>query len=218
LRKSSHPALLVFPVLVLFLHAEIIDRIAVSVGNQVITTSDIERQIRVSAFLSGAKPDLSPAAKRKAAEAIVDQTLVRRELETSRYPEPAPAELDAAFDEFKKKYYPSDDAYRRALAEYGITEAEVKEELHRQRTWMSFVGVRFHPAIQVSDRDIREYFDNTVAPAARAANPGAEVTLDDYRDRIVTKLTGDLEDRQMEQWLSEARRRTEIVYREEAFR
>src|SRR3954453_700777 len=70
----------------LLLQAETIDRIAVAVGNRVITTSDIERQIRVSAFLSGAKPDLSAEARRKTAEAMVDQKLIRGELEANRYP------------------------------------------------------------------------------------------------------------------------------------
>jgi hypothetical protein len=197
--------------------AEIIDRIAVSVGNHVITTSDIERQIRVAAFVSGTKPDLSPAARRKTAEAMVDQQLIRRELETSRYPEAASGELDAAFDEFKKKYFHSDEEYRRALADDGITEADVKEELNWQRRWSGFVGVRFQPAVQVNDQDIRDYFDHTVAPVARAANPDAPVALADFRDRIVTKLMGDRQDALMEQWLSEARRRTEVIYHEEAF-
>ena len=38
--------------------AVIIDRVAVSVGNRVITESDIVREIRVTAFLNGAEPDL----------------------------------------------------------------------------------------------------------------------------------------------------------------
>jgi peptidyl-prolyl cis-trans isomerase SurA len=202
----------------LLFHAETIDRIAVAVGNRVITTSDIERQIRVSAFLSGTKPDLSMEARRKTAEAMVDQKLIRGELEASRYPEPAPAELDSAYAEFKNKYFKTDDAYRRALAEYGITEADAKEQLHWQRTLASFVSLRFRAAVQVNDQDVQEYFDKTVAPAARAAKPDGSVTLDEFRDQIRAKLTGDREDQQMNQWLGEGRRRTPVVYHEEAFR
>ena len=202
---------------VLGLQAETIDRIAVSVGNRVITTSDIERQIRVAAFLSGTKPDLSPAARRKAADSMVDQKLIRTELETSRYPEPAPAELDDAYAQFKAKYFKNDDEYRRALADYGITEADAKEQLHWQRTFMTFVGLRFRLAVQLEDQQIEEYFDQIVAPAARAANPGSPVTLDQYRDQIIATLTGNREDQQMNQWLTEARRRTGVVYHDEAF-
>jgi len=201
----------------LSLHAETIDRIAVAVGNRVITTSDIERQIRVSAFLSGTKPDLSMEARRKTAEAMVDQKLIRGELEASRYPEPAPAELDAAYGEFRNKYFKTDEEYRRALAEYGITEADAKEQLHWQRTLTTFVSLRFGAAVQVNDQDVQEYFEKTVAPAARASRPDGSVTLDEFREQIRARLLANREDQQMNQWLAEARRRTTVVYHEEAF-
>jgi peptidyl-prolyl cis-trans isomerase SurA len=198
--------------------AETIDRVAVAVGNRVITSSDVDRQVRVSAFLSGAKPELTPEARRRAAEAMVDQKLVARELETARYPEPDPSELDAAFQEFKNSYFPSDADYRRALADYGLTEAEVKEQLLWQRRFLSFVSVRFRPAVQVSDQEVRDYFEKTVLPAARASNPDATFTLEEFRDQIVAKLTGDRVDQQIAQWLADMRSRTEIVFHEEAFR
>lgn len=199
------------------LHAETIDRVAVAVGNRVITASDVDRQARIAAFLSGAKPDLTPEGRRKAAELLVDQKLVAGELETVRYPEPDPSELDAAFRDFKSGYFQSDADYRRALADYGLTEAEVKDQLLWQRRFLSFVGVRFRPAVQVSDQDVREYFEKTVLPAARAANPGATFTLEEFRDQIVTRLTGDRVDQQVAQWLADMRSRTEIVFHEEAF-
>jgi hypothetical protein len=198
--------------------AETIDRVAVAVGNRVITTSDIERQARVSAFLSGTKPDLTPEGRRRTAEMMVEQKLISRELETARYPEPGPAELDEAFSDFKSKYFTNDADYRRALAEAGVTEAEVKQELLYQRRFFGFIGVRFRPAAQVGEEAIREYFERTVLPAAKAANPDASYTLDEFRDKIQAKLVEDAVDRQIALWLAEARSRTEIVFHEEAFR
>lgn len=197
--------------------AETIDRIAVSVGNRVITTSDIERQIRVAAFISGSKPDLSPASRRAAADRIVDQKLIQAELETARYPEPSPEEVDSALAAFKAKFYPAAEAYQRALAEAGVTEDDLKEFLHWQRRFASFVGVRFRPTANVSEQDVARYFDRTVAPAARAVSPAQTVTLDAYRARIVEKLTADLVDEQTEDWLRESRKRADIVFHEEAF-
>ena len=40
----------------LLLHSAIIDRIAVSVGNLAITASDLDREIRVAAFLDRNRP------------------------------------------------------------------------------------------------------------------------------------------------------------------
>lgn len=197
---------------------EIIDRIAVSVGNRVITVSDIEREIRVNSFLNGVKPDLSQANKRATAEKMVEQKLIQRELETSRYPLPEASEIEPALAEFKAAQFKDEAEYARSLAEYGITDQDVRNELLWQRTLLRFIGIRFRPGVQVSDQDIQKYFDETVAPAARAAHPGEPVTLQDYRSQIEAKLTGDQADQEMDRWLKEARKRNEIIYHEEAFR
>ena len=196
--------------------AEVIDRIAVSVGNRAITVSDIERQLRLGAFLSGVAPDLSAEARRKMAETLVDQKLVSRELETARYPEPSASDLDEAFEEFKRSYFTSDEEYRKALAGAGLTETDVKAELLWQRRWLGFVAARFRPAVQVSEDEIREYYEKSVLPVAKTTNPGAAFSIDEFRGAIVTKLTGDRVDQAMEQWLAETRGRIEIVFHDEA--
>ncbi len=197
--------------------ADIIDRIAVSVGNRVITTSDISREIRVTAFLNGAKVDLSSAARRAAAARMVEQALVRVEILNSRYPEPTLAEVQPIFEQFKKQHYPDDAAYQAALKEYGITEQDVLQELLWQRTLLSFLDMRFRPSVNLTDQQIQDYFEKTVKPAAEAAHPGQPVTLDEYRDRIEDILAAQQEDIAMNQWVESARTRNEIVYHDEAF-
>ena len=199
------------------LGAVIIDRIAVSVGNHVITTSDLDREIRVTAFLNGTRPDFSPAAKRATAERMVDQRLVHTELETSRYPVPAISEVLPELELFRKKNYANDEDYRRALAAGGITEDDLKGELLWQRTLLLFVDVRFRPGVQVTAQEVQDYFDKTVAPAARAAHPGQAPRLEEYRSEIEGKLTGDKVDQEIESWLQQARKRTRIVFHDEVF-
>jgi hypothetical protein len=43
------------------------------------------------------------------------------------------------------------------------------------------------------------------------------VLLDDYRSEIEVKLTGDRADREMDKWLKEARKRTDVVFHDEVF-
>jgi peptidyl-prolyl cis-trans isomerase SurA len=197
--------------------AAIIDRIAVSVGNRVITTSDLDREVRVTAFLNGSKPDFSASAKRATAARLVEQKLIRNELETSRYPLPSPSEVEPELQQFKQKFYPEDGAYQRALAEYGITDDDVRAELLWQRSLLLFIDIRFRPGVQITDQEIQDYFEKTVAPAARLAHPGQPVTLDQYRDEIQQKLTGERVDQDLDRWLEQVRRRTQIVYHAEVF-
>jgi peptidyl-prolyl cis-trans isomerase SurA len=189
----------------------------VSVGNGVITASDVDREIRVTAFLNGIKPDLSAPAKRATADRMVEQKLIRRELESSRYPGPAASEVAPALEAFKKVHFKDEAEYQKALADDGITEQAVIDELLWQRTLLLFIEIRFRPGVQVSDQDIQDYFDKVVRPAAQAAHPGQPAALEDYRAQIDETLTGQQEDTEMDRWLKQARKHTEILVHDEAF-
>jgi len=202
---------------VLLLHGEIIDRIVVSVGNRVVTASDLDREIRVTAFLDGKTPDFSPAAKRATADRLVEQQLIRRELETSRYQMPSAADVVPIVDKFRKDHFKDAADYQRALAAAGISAQDVEDELLWQRGLLWFIDARFRLGVQVSDREIQDYFEKVVKPAAEAAHPGSPVALDDYRQSIEETLAGPMVDRQLDDWLKDVRNRTDIVYHEEAF-
>jgi hypothetical protein len=163
--------------LVLFLplaaSAVIIDRIAVSVGNRVVTTLDVDREIRVTAFLDGRKPDFGKAAKKATADRLVDQQLIRGELEYSRYPAPSAAEIAPLLEQFKSKYFASDAAYRQALADAGIAEQALKDELVWQRTLLSYIEVRFQPNIQLTDRDVQDWLKDARKRTAIVYHPEA---------------------------------------------
>jgi peptidyl-prolyl cis-trans isomerase SurA len=210
LRVSASSA--VFALLLAFIAlGATLDRIAVSVGSQVITLRDLEREIRVAAFLDSVTPDLTAANKRTMADRMVEERLIRQEMETSNFPIPAASEVRPALDKLQKTF-PTESDYRRALAQYGITEQEVQDLLLRMLTLQEFINLRFRPGVQVTDQEIRDYFDRVVAPAARAANPGQPPALEDYRTQIEEKLA----DQEMNNWLKDARKRTEIVFHPEA--
>ncbi len=198
------------------LAAEVIDRIAVSVGNRVITEADLDRELRITAFLNRSKLDFSPANKRETASRLVDQALVRNELEAARYPAPTAAETSAALAE-EKAALGGDAAYRKALVDYGISEDDLKARLAWQWMLVRFIDIRFRPGVQISDADLEKYFDEHLRAAWVAAHPGQTPTLEAYRDAAEKALTGQEADQQVEQWLKEARRRTRIQYREEVF-
>ena len=75
---------LLIAVLITALHAEILDRIAVTVGKHVITEGDILLDLRIAAFLDQKAVDASGDQKRKTADRLVDQYLLLQEASTSR--------------------------------------------------------------------------------------------------------------------------------------
>jgi hypothetical protein len=198
------------------LPGEVIDRVAVSVGYSAITTSELDREIRVTAFLNGKQPDFTPSARRAAAERMVEQTLIQRELETSRYPVPAAADIEPAVKDEQERFA-SEAEYRKALSSLGISTQDVADELLWQLRQTLFIEERFRASIQVSDQEISDYFDTVVKPAAETAHPGQPASLGEYRNRIEETLAGPGAVREMDNWLQEARKRVEIVYHDEAF-
>ena len=198
-------------------NSEMVDRIAVSVGSRVITETDLDREIRITALLNSEKPDFSPSNKRTAAERMVDQTLVRSELEVSRYLPPSAADVEAALQEEKTRFG-DDAAYRGALTQYGVTEDDLKARLTWQLTLVRFIDVRFRTGIQIGDTEILKYFDEHMRAALVQAHPGQTPSVDDYRANIEQTLIGQAADQQAEQWLKEARQRTRIQYHDEVFR
>ena len=172
---ARHSRILLLLALAFLLHGEIIDRIAVSVGNRVVTASDLDREIRVTAFLDGKQPVFSPATKRVTADRMVEQQLIRRELETSRYQMPSATEVDPLIEKFQRDHFKDAADYERALAAAGISAQDVKDELLWQRGLLWFIDARFRLGVQVTDQEIQDYFEKVVKPAAEAAHPGNPV-------------------------------------------
>src|ERR1035441_6480073 len=63
----------------------VIDRIAVIVDKHVIKASDIGRDVRVTEFLNREPLNMNADVKKKAAERLIDQTVIREEVEKGGY-------------------------------------------------------------------------------------------------------------------------------------
>jgi hypothetical protein len=197
--------------------AEVIDRIAVTVDNEVITESELREEIRVTAFLNSEQPDFSPAARRRAAERLVEQALIRREMELARYPEPPPQQVDELAGEIlHRRFQGSETRIREALREYGLEEADLRRHLAKQAATMRFIEYRFRPEVLVTETEVRECYDNRIVPAYRKQGASAP-PFDDARSQCEDLIAAQRVDQLVEQWLKEARGRVHIAYREDAF-
>jgi peptidyl-prolyl cis-trans isomerase SurA len=192
--------------------AEVIDRIAVTLDNQIITGSEIEREIRLSALLNGVPLDFSVEARRKAADRLVEQTLIRREIELGRYLEPNKDEVAAMLKQIQTQRFPVSQDYRQALEKYGVSEGDLNTHLLWQLTLLRFIDARFRPGVQVSDEEARAYFDKEQSKG----DPSKRQRFEDFRDQIRETLTNQRVDQLLDDWLA-ARKRTRIVFHPEAF-
>jgi peptidyl-prolyl cis-trans isomerase SurA len=198
------------------LPAEIIDRAAISVGNQVITDGQVDLEVRVTAFLNHEQLDLSVARRKNAANRLIEQTLIKRDMEFSHYPLPVIADADASLADVKTSYA-SDAQYQEALHRYRMTEEDLKEHLLWELTVLRFIDYRFRPGIQIADSEVQAYYRQQLAHwQEQGTKPVPE--LSDVRGQITEILTQQRIDESLDRWLAEARLQIAIHYLDEGLR
>src|SRR5581483_8478498 len=107
----------------------VLDRVAVVAGKHVIKQSDIDRDLRVTAFLNNAPLRFTPEAKRQSAERLIDQEIIRQEITTGNYNRPSEADAVALERQIiRDRFGGSEERFRRALADYGLTEQELRQQ------------------------------------------------------------------------------------------
>jgi len=204
--------------LVISVRGEIIDRIAVTVDTSVITMSEIVLQLRITAMLEDKPLKLDEEAIREAADRLIEQTLVRREIAIADYPAPSPDVADKALQDLKQQRYGSDAIYRAALQKYGVTEAALKSQLLWQLTLLRFVEVRFRPSVQIPTEEVRAYYREKFTPDWQQRSNQPVPTLPRVREQIESTLTEERIATAMDRWLNLTRSQLPIVYREEALK
>jgi parvulin-like peptidyl-prolyl isomerase len=196
--------------------AVVLDRVAVVVGFRAVKTSDIDRDLRGSQFLNRQKLDLSDAARKRVAERLVEQELIRQEILTGRYNQPTSADVDAFMAKVRQdRFGGSDQQFRSALAQYGLRPAEFREYLRFQLMVLRFIDQRFRPGVLVTDEDIKAHYDEHRAELVRE-NPKNN-TLEALEPKIRELIAGQRVNDAFEEWLSQVRRQTRIQYLPAAF-
>jgi hypothetical protein len=206
---------LMITVLIAAAHAEILDRVAVTVGKHVITEGDILLDLRIAAFLDQKPVDVSGDQKRKTADRLVDQYLLLQEALTSRQPLPTAADAHLLLDQVKAQYA-TETEYRAALARSSITEEQLSEHLLNGIRALRFADLRFRPEVQLTSDDLREYYDS-MAAQWRRANPAQVPTFEASHDQIEKLLTDQRVTQALDRWLGTTRAETQILYKENVF-
>jgi peptidyl-prolyl cis-trans isomerase SurA len=196
---------------------ETLDRIAVRVGKDAIPESTLRRHLRMEAFFARKTPDLGSESRRKAAERLIDQLLIRRELELNRFAPPASADVETQIGQLMKTRQQDSAALGASLESYGFMLDDLRSEIQYQIMLLRFVDFRFNAGILVTEAEIQEAYEKEVALKARERNVPAP-SADESRAGIVKLLTYRKTNAALEQWLAQARQQVKIHLFEEAFR
>jgi parvulin-like peptidyl-prolyl isomerase len=192
--------------------AQVLDRIAVTVGKTVITEGEVLTNLKVAAFLDQKQPDLSGPSKKAAAGRLVDQVLLRREVPASGNI----GDVSVVIADLKKRYS-SEAEYHKALEHLGISEQDVIDQLQNGLESVDASNRRFRSEVQVTDEQVQARY-NIYAKQLRdkgaPAVPTEEASHDQIEELLISQGVSDA----LEKWLEMMRAESAIVYREAVFK
>ena len=207
---------LVFGVASALQGAVVVDRLAVVVNKQDIKLSDINRDLRVTEFLNSERPDFSPAARKKAAERLIEQMLLRDQISRTGFGWAPQSEADAFFSRIRQERFAGSDArLHAALTAYGSSEEELRSYLQWQLTVLRYINQRFRGNTVVTDDEVRAYYDSHLAELKREYPQNN--SLEALTPKIRTSLEGERVNQNYAESMDQARKRATIRYLPGAF-
>ena len=117
-------------------------------------------------------------------------------------------------DKLEKTRSRSHGDFERELKEAGLTLDQLREHLLWGLTLSNFIDLRFRPAVQVTRKDVVDYYENKILPAT---TEGRKPNLADVRAQIEKTLTAERADQQLDAWLKDAKNRSHIDFHKDAF-
>ena len=188
---------------VLSVRAEIIDRTLAVVGGEIILLSDANAAVKFG--LIDVQSISDDASLRAALNALMDRQLQLFEVNRYLPPEPAAAAIDAQLDAARARL--GEAGFRAALAETGMTEAQIRSRIRDNLRIESYRAQRFGAALQPTDEDLLRYYR---ANESMFTKNGVLQPFDDVRAAVQDHLVRERSGALIAEWLDTLRRRTEI--------
>ncbi len=189
----------------------VLDRVVADVDGQAILASDVDDEIRFSALQPGVEPsdDNTPP---RALNRVIDRVLIDQQ----RVLQPGVAvvsqrDVDQAIDTMRKQISAatntdceSDAGWKAFLAQHGFTPDEIQDRMRERLAILKFIDVRFGVVVQVSNADVRNYYDQVLTPELKQSRQ----PLPDFRT-VAPRIREILRQRQVsnmiDEWLKSLR-------------
>ena len=180
---------------------ELIERTLALVGGQPITLSDARAAVVFGLVTVERPSDDTPAIT----GLLVDRELILREVQRYAPPAPTDAAVDARLDEIRSRFRDA-AGFTRALDLHGFTEVRLRAWIRDDLRTVAYLAQRFASASMPTDTEI-----STAYARSRAEFDAAGTTFEQATPVIRERLIGARRAELIDDWLSDLRRRTDVV-------
>jgi peptidyl-prolyl cis-trans isomerase SurA len=195
--------------------AVVLDRAVAVVNRQVILSSDLDDEIRLSVLdPNGAGQTLTRphALEQLISRALIEQQIRQEDAEAATPPQ---SEVDARLGELRNELpacvlesCSTDAGWKDFLAAHHLTAARVEAYLRYRLEILNFIEERFRQGIRISQEEIAAYYKNTLVPQY---NAGETVPpLDQVAPRIEEILLQQQVNALFDNWLANLRKEGDV--------
>jgi len=147
--------------------ADVLDRVVASVNGQVILQTDWDEQVRYEAFMAK-RPlvSITQVDRQAALDRLIDEELVDEQVRPADFTPPTSAEIDKQLEQMKSQFLKEQpgESWNAALANYRLTEDQLREGIGVQLEQMKIVDGRLRPTVQIDESAVAEYYNRKLLP------------------------------------------------------
>jgi len=165
---------------------EIIDGIVATVNGHIILQSDWDDALCFESFTAGRPIQQLTTADRKAAlDRLIDQELLREQMQASDFQHASSAEVASRVAEIRKQYpgAESDAGWRDLLSRYRLTSEELTTKVGLELDLLRLVDARLRPTVEIDSKVIESYYNQELLPQLRQSG-AKEVSLAEVTPKI----------------------------------
>lgn len=181
-----------------------IDGIAARIEGDILAESQVRELEDFQRLVEG-----RAETRQQVIEKLIDQWVVHNEAAAANFPRPSSGDVTRALAELAKQF-PSPQDFDRRLADVGLSTGDVRKMLARQIYFSRFLDYRFHAASQVSETQVRAYYEQELVPELQKrglAVPPLKQSEGQIRQLLAQKEIN----QRAARWLEEARARLNVV-------
>jgi hypothetical protein len=182
---------------------EVLDQIAARVESDIILLSQVRTLSRYQMLVDGKSESDGAILDR-----LIDQWIVRSEADTARFPHPADVEIAHGVEHLQASFA-SPEEYQARKKQSGLSDKEIDRMVAEQLYLSNYLDSRFRPAVQVSAKQVEDFYQEAVVPRAKIHNQKPPA-LDASREYIQEALTQRGINEQADVWLKESRGRLHV--------
>jgi len=182
---------------------ELLDQIAARVESDIILSSEVRTLSRYQMLVDGKSESDGAILDR-----LIDQWIVRNEADTARFPHPADVEVAHGVEHLEASFA-SPEEYQARKKQSGLSDKEINRMVAAQLYLSNYLDSRFRPAVQVSAKQVEDFYLEAVVPRAKTRNQKPPA-LDASREYIQEALIQRGINEQADLWLKESRARLHV--------